>query len=481
VKKQLSPTWILFASGNSVKVDLSLYDPAAERSRPIEAYMVSDVGSDLARSASRAAETIYAIAHTGKIAPPPTVVGYDLQGLGRGSHIAGQSSGLALALALAKKIWPDLDPGPIAATGEIAGSSNGGPLHKIAEIEAKGKAVISLLPDGGYFFYPKANEAEISENLKQSWRENGIKAQAVASVAEALAFFIPAIAGLATPKPKPAASITTPEKGNRVTVFLLVGLALMGVIGTAGLFYAIYQPHPEPANQTETPVTQATKVSSPPAKNPTPLPTPTKKVSQPAPPPEQKTPQIASKAETGSINAASPLPEATTPKTETKTETKTEIKTEKKVDKPTPAPQEFPEIGLTGTSGLADSLAQRTSSRLKAFLDSDRNLLAQLQSVNGRIEIIEIRERWNSQTDSLSSTVTTAFHGRATLKDGQLCKINLEPVTVSGNGPMRQQLTHAATLLVDRIAKTLHLINNLKTEKQSIPVTPATGATKGFE
>ncbi|MEA1922376.1 MAG: hypothetical protein U9N63_06935 [Pseudomonadota bacterium] len=478
MKKQLSPTWILFASGNSVKVDLSLYDPAAERSRPIEAYMVSDVGSDLARSASRAAETIYAIAHTAKIAPPPTVVGYDLQGLGRGSHIAGQSSGLALALALAKKIWPDLDPGPIAATGEIAGSSNGGPLHKIAEIEAKGKAVISLLPDGGYFFYPKVNEAEISENLKQSWRENGIKAQAVASVAEALAFFIPTITGPETPKPEPAASITTPEKGNRVAFFLLVGLALMGVIGTAGLFYAIYQPHPEPANQTETPVTQATKESSPPANNPTPLPTPAKKVSQPAPPPEQKTPQIVSKAETGSINAAPSPPEATNPKTEIKTE----IKTNKKVDKPTPAPQEFPEIGLTGTSGLADSLAQRTSSRLKAFLDSDRNILKQLQSVNGRIEIIEIRERWNSQTDSLSSTVTTAFHGRATLKDGQLRKINLEPVTVSGNGPMRQQLTHAATLLVDRIATTLQGSGeNIKPEKQSLPIKPASKAGKGFE
>ena len=460
MKQQLSPTWILFASGNSVKVELSLYDPAAERSRPIEAYMVSDVGTDLARSASRAAEAIYAIAHTVKIAPPPTVVGYDLQGLDNGSSIAGQSSGLALALALAKKFWPDSDPGPIAATGEIAGSSNGGPLHKIAEIEAKAKTVSTLLPDGGYFFYPKDNETEISENLKHSWRENGIKAQAVASVAEALAFFIPAIADHTAGKSEQAASITIDEKGHHLVPRLFVALAFMVVIATAGLFYAIQQPGLKPKNQTPPAIKEILQ-----PENDLTLPPSAKNVSQSGQNPAPTASQIA--VETGSTKAINPLPEPPT--------------TVKTTEPTTPLPQDLPEIILTGTSALADHLAQRTRSRLKAFLDSDRDLQKPLQSVNGRIEIIEIRERWNAQSDSLSSTVTTAFHGQAALKNGQLYKINLEPITVSGNGPMRQQLTHAATLMVDRITKALQIYENLKPIKQSLQTKPVDKVSKGFE
>ena len=462
MKQQLSPTWILFASGNSVKVELSLYDPAAERSRPIEAYMVSDVGCDLARSASRAAEAIYAIAHKAKIAPPPTVVGYDLQGLGSGSRIAGQSSGLALALALAKKFWPDSDPGPIAATGEIAGSSNDGPLHKIAEIEAKGKAVFTLLPDGGYFFYPKDNDAEISKALKQSWRENGIKAKAVSSVAEALAVFIPTITGKPAHEPELAASVAVPKEGRRPTPLLLVALVLVTVIA-AGLLYTSHLPQAVP------PVPKTT--------------TPSAKVDNVDLKAETDTPQDPSQKSSAAVQKTDPP----SPQTEVKAAPINPVKHPQlptaavKTADQTSVAHGFPAITLAGTSGLADRLARRTSARLKAFLDSDRDLLKQLQSVDGRIEMIEIRERWDSQTDSLSSTVTTAFHGRAVLKNGEHFKINLEPITVSGIGPMRQQLTHAATLIVDRITKNLHMAGNLKREKQSTPITPASKAGKGFE
>ncbi len=466
MKSQLSPTWILFASGNSVKVELSLYDPAAERSRPIEAYMVSDVGSDLARSASRAAEAIYAIAHTAKIAPPPTVVGYDLQGLGSGSRIAGHSSGLALALALAKKFWPDSDPGPIAATGEIAGSSNGGPLHKIAEIEAKAQTVISLLPEGGYFFYPKGNDPEISETLKQLWRERGIKARAVGSVAEALATFVPAITDQTTLKPELAASIAMPEAGRRPAPLLFIALALTAVIAVAGLLYTNYISPIVP------PVKEAKEISSPIVKvdpvaqkiDPGVLQPPVKKVVAPVSKPNQLPPQTMPKK--AKISPATPTPPAVTTAKPTES---------------TPVTRDFPEITLTGTSGLAGRLARRTRARLKAFIDSDKNLQKELQSVDGRIEIIEIRERWNAETDSLSSTVTAAFHGQAALKNGDLSKINLAPLTVSGNGPMRQQLTHAATLMVERIANTLRGGENIELREKPASVIPETKTSKGFE
>ena len=461
VKHSPSPTWVLFASGKSVKVEISLYDPAAERSRPIEAYMVSDVGTDLARSASRAAEAIYAIAHTAKIAPPPTVVGYDLQGLGNGSHIAGQSSGLALALALAKKFWPDSDPGPIAATGEIAGSSNGGPLHKIAEIQAKGQAVLTLLPDGGHFFYPKDNDAEISETLKQSWREMGIKAQAVSSVMEALASFIPAITEKPIPEPELAASITASKEKRHPAPLLFVSFLFLITIAAA----LIYTTQPSPpklvnhkphiASSSKATANSATKVAAPSS---------AQKVSVTEPKQEQSPPQSAIK--TGKIDTVTPPPLPTAA-----------VKT----DEPIAIPKNLPEITLTGTSGLADRLARRTQTRLNAFLDSEKHLQEQVKALDGRIEMIEIRERWDPQTESLSSTVTSAFHGQVTLKNGDLRKINLEPITVSSTGSMRQQLTNAATLMVERIAKSLQKNGHLKREKQSTPITPATGDAKGFE
>ena len=152
-----------------------------------------------------------------------------------------------------------------------------------------------------------------------------------------------------------------------------------------------------------------------------------------------------------------------------------------KPTEPTPVTRDFPEITLTGTSGLAGRLARRTRARLKAFIDSDKNLQKELQSVDGRIEIIEIRERWNAETDSLSSTVTAAFHGQAALKNGDLSKINLAPLTVSGNGPMRQQLTHAATLMVERIANTLRGGENIEPREKPASVIPETKTSKGFE
>ncbi len=447
LKYSPSPSWILFASGNSVKVEISLYDPAVERSRPIEAYMVSDVGTDLARSASRAAEAIYAIAHTAKIAPPPTVVGYDLQGLENSSHIAGQSSGLALALALAKKFWPDADPGPIAATGEIASSSNGGPLHKIAEIQAKGEAVLKLLPDGGYFFYPKDNATEISETLKQAWREKKINARAVNSVAEALAFFIPEITEKLIPKTESAASITvaptaiSKEKRHPATLLFVSLLVLIAL--AAGLLYTTQQPRPQsekhkstskPAQTVSTPAQKTVQTQSPKAAKNNPV--------------KSKTPRPALTAETGLQ---------------------------------TTIPKNIAAISLSGTSGLADRLARRMQTRLQAFIDSEERLQKQLRALSGRIEMIEIRERWDPQTETLSSTVTSAFHGQAILADNKIRKIDLAPITVSGTGSMRQQLTNAATLMVERISKELEESEKKELVKQSNPTSSAKGSGKGFE
>jgi hypothetical protein len=144
-------------------------------------------------------------------------------------------------------------------------------------------------------------------------------------------------------------------------------------------------------------------------------------------------------------------------------------------------PKNIAAISLSGTSGLADRLARRMQTRLQAFIDSEERLQKQLRALSGRIEMIEIRELWDPQTESLSSTVTSAFHGQATLIDSKIRKIDLAPITVSGTGSMRQQLTNAATLMVERISKELEESEKKELVKQSNPTSSAKGSGKGFE
>ncbi len=391
MKTEFSPTWILFASGNSVKIELSLYDPAADRNRPITAYIVSDVGSDVANSASRAAETIFKIAHAHKLAPPPTVAGFDLQGLTNGSQISGHSSGLALALALAKKLWPQHDPGPIAATGEISSSGDGGLVQKISQIEAKTETTLKLLANGGCFFYPADNDPEISSELKNRLKDAGIKICPVNCVIDALSIAFPEVFDPASETPtadKPqtefAATAAMPaDKPCHNLKFLLTATCLI-VLTLAGSLYMA-----------------------------------------------KKNPVTTIRATPGTPNAIKPAPAATTP------------------------PLQPLQITITGNSTLTKVLAQRTNSRLKAFLDSDRKRFRNLEAINGQIKILSIKERWNDKDNFLNVNISAVMSGRISLKEATQYEFELEPVTSSGSEPVQQQLTDVATLLVEQIGKVL--------------------------
>jgi len=395
VKPEISPTWILFASGNSVQIELSLYDPAADRNRPIAAYMVSDVGSDVARSASRAAETVFAAAHELKLAPPPTVAGFDLQGLKNGSQVAGLSSGLALALALAKKLWPENDPGPIAATGEIASSAGGGPLKEISQFENKAKAALALLNHGGLFFYPQNNDQEISSELKNNLEKNGIKSCPVTSVAEALAIALPAIFNLKEPVTELAASAAAPKNTSaRTATCLTVTAILLSVIVAGGIYFSSQDRKPATGLSGVTQVTAT-----------------------------DKKPNAA--AEIVNPKAADHNP--------------IEVKVE-----------------INGNSTLEKSLAQLTGSRLQAFIDADKKTLAGLEAISGRVEILSVSESRNPENNSLTSTIRTTFQGQAAFRNLPRKTISIEPVTGSGSGYVRQQLADTAAVLVESIGKSLH-------------------------
>ncbi len=401
MKTEFSPTWILFASGNSVKIELSLYDPAADRNRPITAYIVSDVGSDVASSASRAAETVFKIAHTHKLAPPPTVAGFDLQGLTSGSQIAGRSSGLALALALAKRLWPQHDPGPIAATGEISSSGDGGLVQKISQIEAKAGAALNLLDNGGCFFYPADNDSEISSELKNKLKDSSIRICPVNCVIDALSIAFPEKFGPVSETPntdKPptefAATAALPTNKNCHNLKFLLAATCLIVLTLVGSLYMA-----------------------------------------------RKNPVTATLATLKMPKTVKPAPAAT-------------------------PPLQPLQITITGDSTLTKILAQRTDSRLRAFLDSDRKRFRNLQSVNGQIKILSIKERWSDKNNSLNVNISATMSGRATLKDATQYKFELKTVTSSGPEPVPQQLTDIATLLVEQIGKFLQ--NPLKKGQDSI-------------
>ena len=145
-------------------VDLSLYSPSKDKTRPIDAYVVTECEGDFTGSARRAAETVYNVLREHGVEIDPVVVGYDLQGLPGGRKVMGESGGLAFAIALGKRVY-DQDPGPVAATGEVKSGHGGGPLGAVKGIEAKIEAAGRLMSENGWVFYPKDNDREIPDEL----------------------------------------------------------------------------------------------------------------------------------------------------------------------------------------------------------------------------------------------------------------------------------------------------------------------------
>ncbi|MBN2705704.1 MAG: hypothetical protein JXR89_04600 [Deltaproteobacteria bacterium] len=456
-----SPVWLPFASGNSARIELSLYNPATERSRPIEAYMVSDLGSDLSRSASRAAETVYAIAHEAGCAPPPTVVGFDLQGLENGASIFGQSSGLALALALAGRLWPAPTPVSLAATGEISRSTDGGPLQKIDALEAKGWAALSRLPPGGYFLYPAENEPELSAELKQALAEKQIRSLPVHSVAEALAFIVPENAGLTGRRSETKAHRrpAAPNISRHYRTFLPLWL---GIILIAFVIFKSF----DFSQKSEAVKLAVRSTFSDAGQGSSSSPVFFKEdIKEPVVPASSRAAVSAVPEPPGQATEGSPRPVP---------------ENEENLDRQAVARR--PTITLSGNSGLAERLAQWTKTRLQASVDADRDLSGKLLSLSGRVELIEIQESWDSEEDRLSSSITAGFNGEASLAgDRERRVIKLPPLTVSGGRPLRQQLPDIAALLVARI------INNLSPRVAAVktPKSPdrprSTGGEQGFE
>ena len=175
-------TWMLFESGKVVPVGLSLFSAPKENSRPIDAYVVTEAEGTVTLSARRAAGAVYEVVCGYRSDIGPIVAGFDFTA---NFPVTGESGGLAFAVSLAKHLL-NKDPGPVAATGIVQSSINGGQIKGVLGIVAKLKAAGQILPPGGFIFFPEENEHEIPAELHNHLVSKGLKPIPVSTVAQTI-------------------------------------------------------------------------------------------------------------------------------------------------------------------------------------------------------------------------------------------------------------------------------------------------------
>ncbi|MBW2186398.1 MAG: hypothetical protein JRG71_08380 [Deltaproteobacteria bacterium] len=211
--------WMLFECGAAAEVVLSAHLTPEGNSRPIEAYLTLECDRSFSHAALRGAETAYTWARGKLFHLSPQIISYDLLDLPKDRGVKGESGGLAFALALATHLYGD-NSLPIAATGEIVASADGGPVTSIKGINAKLGAAITLLPEDGLIFYPKENEFEVSTKVQQQALAKGLPLHAVESVEQALNILFP------------EANLISPHKALKPWHFI-VFLALLSILVSA--------------------------------------------------------------------------------------------------------------------------------------------------------------------------------------------------------------------------------------------------------
>lgn len=173
--------WILFANGESSRVNLSLHQGKNDRNRPADGYVVT--GGGLSRSVRRAAEAVYNWLQQTGHNPDQFVAGFDVHGAD--SSMVGESGGLSFAVALAARLL-NKENISVAATGEIAGGHFPGPLAAIDAINDKFSGAVVQIPAGSILLYPSLNDSDIEPGLRSQLEQKNIRLYAVSTVAEAL-------------------------------------------------------------------------------------------------------------------------------------------------------------------------------------------------------------------------------------------------------------------------------------------------------
>ncbi|MBN1466257.1 DUF4384 domain-containing protein [candidate division KSB1 bacterium] len=113
-------------------------------------------------------------------------------------QVTGESAGLAFCLKFVQHVLAQqksIDGMPaVAATGILDNRLETARIEKVESINDKIRAALSVLQQGDYFFYPKENEAEIDDDLKDALVERQIKGIAVERVQDAINLYLEHVA-----------------------------------------------------------------------------------------------------------------------------------------------------------------------------------------------------------------------------------------------------------------------------------------------
>jgi len=401
-----STTWMLFESGTGVVVDLSLYSPSRDKTRPIDAYVVTECEGDFTGSARRAAETVYNVARDHGAGIDPVVVGYDLQGLPGGRKVMGESGGLAFAIALAKRVY-DQDPGPVAATGEVKSGHGGGPVGPVKGIRAKMEAAGRLVPENGWVFYPKENDREIPDELRTSLAGKGLRLQPVSSVAEALGLLF----DLPGSEPKKDPPPVRPKSS------LLRNPLVLALVCVSALLVARIHGWPPFGGEVPPPGNNLTKTQL-----------------------------------SGGV-------------TDEKNLIKNDDKGAASLTQPVSMPGPRVKIRLSGKPGITLSLAQLTAEKLENLLTKKNAPNPQIISITGQVVIRNINEKPPDKEGALTTLMTVAVNG-LTFGGGKTTRsLPVLSVTMQGKGSAKTFLPEVASALAREIANEALLQEESKKEE----------------
>jgi len=389
-------------------VDLSLYSPSRDKTRPIDAYVVTECEGDFTGSARRAAEAVYNVVRQHCSAFDPVVVGYDLQGLPGGRPVTGESGGLAFAIALAKRVL-NQDPGPVAATGEVKSGHGGGPVGPVKGIKAKMEAAGRLVPEKGWVFYPKENDHEIPDELRTSLEGKGLRLQPVSSVAEALGLLF----DFPTSEPKKDPPPVRPKKSLLKTALVLALVCVSALL--------VAKIHGWPPFGRET-------------------------------------------SPTGSDLIQTQLPEEVT---DEKTAVTNDGKGTAPLTESVPVPGPGVNIKLSGKPGIATSLAQLTTEKLENLLTKKNAANPQIINITGQVVIRNISEMPPDKEGALSARMTVAVTG-LTFGGGKTTRsLPVLSVTVHGKGSAKTFLPEVASALAREIANKTSLQEESRKEENA--------------
>jgi len=210
--------WILFGNGEMSRVSVTLHRGKDRGGRPADAYVVT--GGGLSRSARRAAESVYNWLQHEQRNPDRFVAAFDVSRAD--NSMAGESGGLAFAVALAARILerPEIT---VAATGEIDSTVYPGQIGRIEQVGDKAASAAGHLTVGDWFFYPLANRDELDAGLRDRLEAQGVHIAAVSSVAEALDLLFHG-------KEKKRTVQVAGSGGNHVSASTKVGIVVLAVI-----------------------------------------------------------------------------------------------------------------------------------------------------------------------------------------------------------------------------------------------------------